>query len=313
MLIPLSDENEDYDVPYVNRAIVLVCFVVFFYELSLSETELDAFARTFGFNAHEYINGATGFAKLRGALQATFDLRQTGWISALTSQFIHADFGHIAGNMFFLWIFGDNVEHVMGRARYLAFFLLTGMLAAFSQAAIGLDADIPCIGASGAISGVMGAYLVFYPRAMINMAFFWSWLHEPKYFRMKAWMYLVFFFLMQVGTGLLTWGSKYFMVAVWAHIGGFLFGVLLAKLFKDPYMLFKEEGEKMLGLDGTDGHVRGVEEYHEYVMSIGRRAGFDGGTNFGPTDKKIHRRPPLKEMRKKGNAERAETKKKRGW
>jgi membrane associated rhomboid family serine protease len=313
MLIPLSDDNDDYDVPIVNRAIILICFAVFFYELYLTEHALRDFVRAFGFNAHEYINGATGWAKLKGALQATFDVRRTGWITAVTSQFIHADAGHIAGNMFFLWIFGDNVEHVMGRVRYVAFFLLTGMLAAFSQAFIGMDIDVPCIGASGAISGVMGAYLVFYPRAMINMCFFWSWMFEPKYFRMKAWMYLGFFVATQLCTGLLTWGIKYFMVAVWAHIGGFLFGALLARLFKDPSMLFKEEGEKMLGLDGKEGDLRGVEEYHEYVMAIGRRAGFDGGTSFGPAAHKIHRRPSLKEMRKKGAAERAETKKKRGW
>ena len=309
MLLPLSDENEDYDVPVTNRLIFFVCIAVFIYECFLSEKQLDGFIAAFGFNPHDFIKGAHGWAKFKGALQAAFDLRHTGWITAVTALFIHGGVMHIAGNLFFLWIFGDNVEHAMGRLRYFAFFILTGMLANFTQAWFGTDADIPCIGASGAISAVMGAYLVFYPRAIINVCIYWSLEYDPYISRMPAWRYLFIYFAMQLATGLLTWGDKFFEVAVWAHIGGFVFGAALAKVFKDPFMLFKEEGEKLFGLGK---HGNSDEEYHEYVMSIGRRAGWSGDVDFGP-GKKIHRRPPLKEMREKGRKERAETKKKRGW
>jgi membrane associated rhomboid family serine protease len=311
MLIPLSDENEDFDTPWVNRLIIAICLLVFAYECFLSDKHLDDFINAFGFNAHDYVQGKEGLKKFGGAAAATFNLLRTGWITAVTALFIHAGFMHVAGNMLFLWIFGASVEHAMGRVRYFAFFILMGVLANFMQAWIGMDANLPCIGASGAISGIMGAYMVFYPRALINVMIWYSIYYEPYVARWRAWHYLLFFFVTQMLTGLLTWGDKYFDVAVWAHIGGFAFGAALAWFFKDPAFLFKEEGEKMLGLDGS--RPTDAQAYSEFALNIGRRAGFSGDTDFGPTGKRIHRRPPLKEMRKKGYAERAETKKKRGW
>ncbi len=310
MLIPLSDENEDVDTPWANRLIIGLCTLVFIFELFMG-SDRHLFFHAFGFSAHDYIQGAHGLKKFRGALEAAFDLLRTGWITAITAQFIHGGFAHILGNMLFLWIFGASVEHAMGSLRYFAFYILTGVLANFTQAWIGVDNGLPCIGASGAISGVMGAYMVFYPRAIINVMVWRSLTSEPYIARWRAWQYLLFFFFTQMLTGLLTWGNQYLSVAVWAHIGGFAFGAGMAWLFRDPDFLFKEEGERLLGLNGNPAPR--TTAYQEFILWLGRRGRDNADTAFGPARKRVHHRPSLKEMRRKANAERAETIKKRGW
>ena len=340
MLIPVSDENEDFEIPYINYAIYALCAAVFCYEMSLTPDGLDFFVSAFGFSAHSYINGAKGLHKAALAVKAVFDLTGTVWVTAFTSQFIHGGYLHILGNLFFLWIFGDNVEHVMGRVRYAAFFLLCGVLANLTQAVVGMDSAVPCIGASGAISGVMGAYLVFYPRALINMYWYYSAYVEPFQFRVKARTYLVFFFLTQVATGFLTWGVEYFEVAVWAHIGGFLWGAALAWVFKDPAMMFMDEAHKILGLAEHSGDAE-KKAYHEYVKKFGRvplklnavhkrpgraerdRRAAESRTEGKPrwgwvrnpelyAEKKVrHQRPALSEMRQRGKEE-AERRKRKG-
>ena len=152
----------------------------------------------------------------------------------LTSMFLHGSWGHILGNSLFLWIFGNNVEDSMGRIRFVLFYLICGLIAAGTHVYLQPGSPVPTVGASGAISGVMGGYLLLYPHARVRMIL-------PPFiffvFRLRAWMVLVYWFGLQVLTGLpelmpmrpdVSGG-----VAVWAHVGGFVAGVLLVKLFED--------------------------------------------------------------------------------
>ncbi len=151
-------------------------------------------------------------------------------VSLFTSMFVHAGFFHLAGNMLYLWIFGNNVEEAMGRLRYTAFYLLCGLAAAFTQIYISPASRIPMVGASGAISGVLGAYLVLFPFArvltLIPLGFFTQVVEIP------ALIVLGFWIVVQMLNGLLTFNFQGGGVAVFAHIGGFFFGLLLIGIFK---------------------------------------------------------------------------------
>jgi membrane associated rhomboid family serine protease len=147
----------------------------------------------------------------------------------LTSMFLHGSWMHLLGNMWFLWLFGDNVEDSMTRPRFLAFYLLCGLAAAFAQVITDPASGIPMVGASGAISGVMGGYLVLYPRvrvfALLPLGFFLTSVALP------AWMMLLYWVGIQVLSGVASFGQTGGGVAFWAHVGGFAAGVVLVKLF----------------------------------------------------------------------------------
>jgi membrane associated rhomboid family serine protease len=147
----------------------------------------------------------------------------------ITSMFLHGSWMHLLGNMWFLWLFGNNVEDSMGRPRFVVFYLVCGLAAAFAQILANPASSIPMVGASGAISGVMGAYLVLYPRvrvfAMVPLGFFLTSVAVP------AWMMLVYWAVIQLVSGLTTIGAEGGGVAFWAHLGGFVAGAVLVKLF----------------------------------------------------------------------------------
>jgi membrane associated rhomboid family serine protease len=147
----------------------------------------------------------------------------------VTSMFLHGSWMHLLGNMWFLWIFGNNVEDSMGRIRFVLFYFLTGLAAAMGQVLTDPDSLIPMVGASGAISGVMGGYLLLYPRvrvfAFVPIGFIFTSVALP------AWVMLGYWFLIQFVSGLGTFGGEGGGVAFWAHIGGFVAGVVLVKLF----------------------------------------------------------------------------------
>src|SRR4051794_230913 len=149
--------------------------------------------------------------------------------SILTSMFLHGGWLHLIGNMWFLWLFGNNVEDSMGHARYLAFYLLAGIAAAAVQTYMNPSSVIPMVGASGAISGIMGAYIVLYPRVRVHMlvvlVIFVTRIVVPAYVMLGYW------FLLQLLGGSAATGTG--GVAFWAHVGGFLAGALLISLFKD--------------------------------------------------------------------------------
>jgi membrane associated rhomboid family serine protease len=153
----------------------------------------------------------------------------------LTHMFLHGGWGHILGNCLFFWVFGNNIEDSMGRLRFLVFYLLCGLAAAWAQIAIDPSSAVPMVGASGAISGVLGAYLVLYPRVRVNMLFILFVF--IRIIPVPAWLVLLWWFGWQVIAGLPALSSMSRAVsngvAVWAHIGGFVCGAVLIKLFEN--------------------------------------------------------------------------------
>ena len=152
----------------------------------------------------------------------------------LTSMFLHGSWMHLIGNMWFLWLFGNNIEDSMGRLRFLGFYLLSGLAAAVGQIITSPSSVLPMVGASGAISGVMGAYLILYPRVrvyvLLPIFIFFTFIALP------AWMMLGYWFLLQLVSGLLS-SNDVGGVAVWAHVAGFIAGVIMIKLFvRDEYV-----------------------------------------------------------------------------
>jgi membrane associated rhomboid family serine protease len=159
----------------------------------------------------------------------------SAWYTTITSIFMHGGWLHIIGNMWFMWVFGDNVEDAMGHVRFVVFYLLCGLAAAAIQMATNPDSPVPMVGASGAIGGVMGAYILLYPRVHVHMlivfGFFITRMAVPA-----VWM-LGYWFVIQLISGLGTLGVRGGGVAFWAHIGGFAAGALLILLFRDPHLL----------------------------------------------------------------------------
>ena len=153
----------------------------------------------------------------------------------LTSMFLHGGWGHLLGNMLFFWVFGNNVEDSMGRGRFLLFYLLCGLAAAAAHVLISPTSPVPTVGASGAISGILGAYLILYPRVRVKMLFI------IFVVPVRAWLVLIWWFMWEVLSGLpelsrvgadVSGGT-----AVWAHVGGFVAGVVLVKLFEDKRLV----------------------------------------------------------------------------
>ena len=156
------------------------------------------------------------------------------WQAILTSMFLHGGWLHIIGNMWFLWLFGNNIEDSMGHVRYLIFYLLMGTAAGLAQVVSAPDSPIPTVGASGAISGVMGAYLVLYPRVRIQTLFIIFFF--IRIIAVPAWLILIYWFAIQLLSGAAnprTGGG----VAFWAHIGGFVTGAVLVKVFVSRRLL----------------------------------------------------------------------------
>jgi membrane associated rhomboid family serine protease len=159
------------------------------------------------------------------------------WYAPVTSMFMHGGWMHIIGNMWFLWIFGGNVEDSMGPVRFVLFYLLCGIAAAAFQVAADPSSQIPMVGASGAIGGVMGAYVLLYPRVHVHMLFILVFYVTT--FAVPAFLMLGYWFLVQVLSGVATYGNEGGGVAFWAHIGGFVAGGALVYLFRDRALLDK--------------------------------------------------------------------------
>ncbi len=170
------------------------------------------------------------------------------WSTVLTSMFMHGGWFHIIGNMWFLWVFGNNIEDSMGHARFVVFYLLCGVAAAGAQMLVAPRSVVPMVGASGAISGVMGAYTLLYPRVrvhtLVTLGFFVTTVTLPAYVMLGYWFVLQ---LLMGAVGALspTEGG----VAVWAHVGGFLTGLLLVKLFANPEFLERRRAGVFLPRD----------------------------------------------------------------
>jgi membrane associated rhomboid family serine protease len=215
-MIPLRDENPSTSTPFVTGFIILVCVVVFLYMFLLPEAQVARFIASFG-TVPAAVTGQGG----EGGLRAYGTL--------VTSMFLHGGWWHLIGNMLYLWIFGDNVEDLMGHGGFLIFYLITGIAAAASHIALNATSTLPMVGASGAISGVLGGYLVLFPRAriisIIPLFYFFRIVAVP------AIVFLPLWFLIQFSSGLLSLGVGGSGVAFWAHVGGFAAGVVLVRVF----------------------------------------------------------------------------------
>jgi membrane associated rhomboid family serine protease len=216
MFIPLRDLNPHRRVPLVNTLLIAVNLAVFVYELTLPERGLSAFLMsnaTIPARVPAWLAGHVGF--------------QTTFLPLITSMFLHSGFAHILGNMLFLWIFGDNVEDYFGHLGYFLFYFVCGISAGLFHIAFNLHSTVPALGASGAISGVMAAYALLYPRARILTLVFVFLVPIP------AIVILGYWFLLQFLEGLASVGIRTAGgVAWWAHIGGFLVGLLITAAVK---------------------------------------------------------------------------------
>lgn len=238
-MFPISDSERSRSIPYVNIAIIAINFAVFFYEVSLSQhaigpraTELDRFIFHWG-NIPACTFDAIGWGRNLAAASANVCRGQPHpeW-TVFSAMFMHGGWLHIFGNMLFLWIFGDNVEDAMGHALYAAFYLIVGTAGALAHGFVDPDALTPAVGASGAIAGVMGAYIVLFPRATVSVIipiFFFI----P--FPLPAFILIGFWFAAQLFSGFSSLGVDAVGagggVAYFAHIGGFVAGALLVNVF----------------------------------------------------------------------------------
>lgn len=234
-MVPLKDENPTRITPYVTYGLIAANILVFIYELSLTPEQLNQFFKVWAVVPKQLTLSFAG--------EATYNLVPE-WLTLFSSQFLHGGFLHIAGNMLFLWIFGNNVEEFLGRVKYLLFYLACGALAALTQWFFSAYSVVPSLGASGAIAGVMGAYILKFPKAkvltLLPLGFFFTTIRVPAIF------FLGFWFLQQAFYGLVSLetptniGMQNGGVAYWAHAGGFVFGAILGPLLG----LFSESGKQ---------------------------------------------------------------------
>jgi membrane associated rhomboid family serine protease len=172
------------------------------------------------------------------------------WPTLFTSMFLHGSWMHLIGNMWFLWIFGNNVEDSMGRFRFLAFYLITGVAGAMAHVVLDPSSPVPMVGASGAISGIMGAYLVLYPRARV-FTLFWIVIFI-RVIPLPAWVLLVYWILLQVAGSATSAAAGGGGVAYAAHVGGFVAGILLVFVFRNPRLVDAKRRGVRLARDEID-------------------------------------------------------------
>ncbi|MBD2308928.1 rhomboid family intramembrane serine protease [Chroococcidiopsis sp. FACHB-1243] len=225
-MVPIRDNVPTKIVPYVTYGLVAANILAFIYEADLQSQQLDGFFHLFAVVPRELTASFAGI---------TVNQPVPEWITLITSQFLHGGLLHLGGNMLFLWIFGNNVEDRLGHVKYLIFYLACGVLAALTQWYFSQSSGIPSLGASGAIAGVMGAYILRYPTAevltLIPLGFFFPAVRIPAFY------FLGFWFLQQAVYGVASLeartniGMESGGIAYWAHAGGFLFGAVLGFLF----------------------------------------------------------------------------------
>ncbi|MBT4890213.1 MAG: rhomboid family intramembrane serine protease [Rhodospirillales bacterium] len=216
MLLPLYDENPKSRIryQYVTLMLVIVCGAAFLWQQSMGQVAAQKLI--LGLGAIPAV--VFGYAELPPELFIV-----PSEITLLSSMFLHGGWMHLIGNMLFLWVLGDNVEDTMGHKRFVAFYVLCGLAAALAHAALDPHSKIPMIGASGAISGVIGAYLLLHPKAPIHTLVFYFVIAIPAWIVLGLWIGIQLFNILQDGGGNVAW---------WAHIGGLLAGIILIPLFK---------------------------------------------------------------------------------
>lgn len=221
-MIPLRDENPTEITPLIT--VVLIAANVgswFLLQGAGTEAALRASVGVFGTVPCE-LTGACPGEGLR-------------WGALASSMFMHGSWEHLLGNMLFLWVFGNNIEDSMGHLRYAAFYLICGVAAGLAHVYLSPASRIPAVGASGAISGIMGAYVLLYPRVRIR-----TWIPPFFFVNLSAFLLLGYWFFIQLASGVVSFGPEMGEqggVAVWAHIGGFVAGLALIRIFEKPRLV----------------------------------------------------------------------------
>ena len=217
MLFPIGDDNIERGHPAVfSYALIVINVCVFLFQQSIPQ----------GLQA--------SFVMQYGAVPAEISMG-VDWQTLLTSMFLHGSWMHLLGNMLYLWIFADNIEATIGNGRFLLFYLLGGLVAGITQVLIAPFSEVPCVGASGAIAAVMGAYIVMFPKSRVRMLLLLFFI----VFYVPSWVFLGIWFLEQLLSGFQMLGmttQDAGGVAFWAHIGGFVFGLLSGRFFKRTFM-----------------------------------------------------------------------------
>ena len=235
-MFPIRDDNPQILRPYTTYAIVACNALAWFYLQGAGmEPALSTSVCRLGLIPGELLQtvpAGTQFAVGPDAACVTGDT--SAWGTPITSMFMHGGWFHLIGNMWFLWIFGNNVEDAMGHLRFVVFYLLCGLAAAGLQIAANPESAVPMVGASGAIGGVMGAYVLLYPRVHVHLLVFFGFYITT--IAVPAALMLGYWFLVQFLSGLGT-DARGGGVAFWAHVGGFAAGAILIALFRDPRLL----------------------------------------------------------------------------
>ena len=236
-MLPIRDDNPQILTPYATYAIVALNVLAWALIQGLGQDPaLPRSLCTLGLVPGELLHTIPAGAQVQVGEHAFCVIGSAAnWLSTLTHMFLHGGWMHLIGNMWFLWIFGNNVEDSMGHGRFVVFYLLCGLAAAGLQVASSPNSGLPMVGASGAIGGVMGAYVLLYPRVNVHMLF-WFGFYVTTFAIPAVWM-LGYWFVIQLLGGLSAVGAQGGGVAFWAHIGGFAAGAILVLLFRDPALI----------------------------------------------------------------------------
>ena len=221
-MIPIRDDQPRFSPPILNNCLIGLNLLIFLFESILGPRSLQALFFQFGL-VPSHVTGILD----RGSpnLAALF-------VPFFTSMFLHGSWLHVLGNMWFLWIFGDNIEDYLGHFKYLLFYLLSGLAAAVTQVILTPHTRVPTVGASGAIAGVLGAYFILYPKARVL-----TWFPIFFLFYLPAWVMLGYWFVVQFLSGTATSiaysGNSSGGIAFWAHVGGFAAGLIMVRIFPE--------------------------------------------------------------------------------
>ena len=216
-MFPIGDQNDHAGVAYVTIALIVLNVIAFLNEINRPEQAVQAFIFAWGVVPREFAT-ATDLPPL---IPFPF------WSTLLTSMFLHGGWGHLGGNMLFLWIFGDNIEHRLGHVRFVLFYLTCGLAASVAHIIFNSGSSVPAVGASGAISGVLGGYLLMFPRNRVYVLTWGGVMAVPAIFMLGLWIVIQFV----SGVGSIAVTNQTGGVAYMAHIGGFVAGLILAPLF----------------------------------------------------------------------------------
>jgi len=232
-MFPISDGDlRTRRRPYVNITLISLCAAVFIYELFIGESDRNILFYQLGLIPNELAHSVNyEFLQIAPGNYVDITSQVPTWLTVFTSMFLHGDWMHFGANMLFLWVFGDNIEDRFGHFKYLLFYLTAGVAAVLLQFATDTTSQIPTIGASGAIAGVLGAYLLMFPYSQVRTIVFFIFITVV---RIPAFALLGFWFLLQFFSGIGSLGpsSQSGGVAYWAHIGGFLLGVIVVIIYK---------------------------------------------------------------------------------